>query len=71
MANIFDRRTRQGDQGRIPDSKSAEHELYSKISISLDPETVARVDKFCEEEERARSWVIRKALDEWLTAKGY
>jgi hypothetical protein len=30
-----------------------------------------RLEKYRKEEERPRSWVIQKALDEWLKKKGY
>jgi hypothetical protein len=30
-----------------------------------------RLEKFCEEDERAKSWAIQKALEAWLDGKGY
>jgi predicted transcriptional regulator len=39
--------------------------------ITLTPSISERVDKYCKDEERARSWVIQKAIDEWLKKKGY
>lgn len=44
---------------------------YKKFSISLPPSIIERVDKFMKEEERPRSWLIQKALDEYLKKRGY
>ena len=38
---------------------------------SLPHDLNVRLNKFCEDEERARSWAVQKALDKWLTEKGY
>jgi hypothetical protein len=71
MPNLFGEQERKGSQGRIPDSKRSKHKLFQKVNISIDPETFDRLEKYCEEQERARSWVIQKAVSEWLTGKGY
>lgn len=71
MPNIFGEKERKGSSGRVPDSKRASYKLFQKVNVSIDPETFERLEKYCEEEERARSWVIQKALDMWLTDKGY
>ena len=42
-----------------------------KFSTSLPPDIFARLDKFCEDEERDRSYAIKKALDVWLKERGY
>lgn len=57
----------KGSQGR-PDK---EHELYKRINISLPPELYARLDKFSQKEDRAKSWIIKKALEEYVTKKGF
>ena len=44
---------------------------YQKYNISLPPSIIARLEKFMKEEERNRSWTIQKALDEWLSKRGY
>lgn len=44
---------------------------YERFNISLPPSIIARLDKFMAEEERQRSWVIQKALDEYLKKHGY
>ena len=62
---------RKGSSGRIPDSKRPTHKLFQKVNISIDPETFDRLEVYCAEQERARSWAIQKALDLWLTEQGY
>lgn len=37
-----------------------------KISVSFTPEDYTRVIEYCEKHERTLSWVVRKALQEWL-----
>lgn len=71
MPNIFGEKERRGDQGRKPDSQMENYNPYVKKNFSIDPETLARLDKYAKDEERAMSWIVRKALDEWLTSKGY
>ena len=41
------------------------------FSTSLPPELYDRLEKYCADEERAKAWVITKAVDLWLTGKGY
>ena len=50
----------RGNSGRIPDSKMDDYDLYRRINITLPPETAERLKKYCEEDERAKSWVINK-----------
>lgn len=71
MPNIFGEPERKGSQGRIPESKRASHKLFQKINITIDPDTFDRLEQYCEDHERARSWVIQKALADWLTSQGY
>lgn len=35
-------------------------------NISMEPEQLERLMKYCQREERSISWVIRKALDDYL-----
>ena len=42
-----------------------------KFSTSLPPDLYERLSRYCEDEERDKAWVIKKALDPWLTEKGY
>ena len=62
---------RYGNSGRIPDSKRDEYDAYRRVNITLPPEIAERMKKYCEDDERAKSWVIAKALDMWLATKGY
>lgn len=47
-------------------AKKPEGEKHEKVSISFEPEQLALLEKYCRKEERSMSWVIRKALAEWL-----
>ena len=62
---------RQGNQGRVPDSLMGEYKKYENHRWSCPPDLYARLTKFCEDEERAMSWVLQKALDAYLTKKNY
>ena len=44
---------------------------YKAYTISLPPSIIERLDKFMKDEERHRSWTIQKALDEYLSKRGY
>ena len=48
-----------------------EEGLYVRTNITLPPSLLQRLDKYCKEEERPRSWTIQKAVAEWLEKKGY
>lgn len=48
-----------------------EEGLYQRLNITMPPSILSRLDSFCQEEERSRSWVIHKAVDEWLKGRGY
>lgn len=50
--------------------KKAEEDKYVKIGISLNPELEKRLMNFCQSEERSISWVVRKALEDWLSKRG-
>lgn len=45
--------------------------LYQRVNVSMPPSTLKRLDKYMKDEDRPRSWCIQKAVDEWLTRKGY
>lgn len=51
--------------------KGIEEEGYVRYNISLPPSLSQRLEKYREDEERPRSWIIQKALDDWLKKKGY
>lgn len=42
-----------------------------KYNVTLPPSIIERLDKYMKEEERNRSWTIQKALDEYLSKRGY
>lgn len=71
MTDIFGNPERKGSSGRIPDAVRPRHKLFQKVNVSIEPEIFDRLEKYCADEERARSWVIQKALDAWLASKGY
>lgn len=51
--------------------RGIEEQGYERFNISLPPSIIERLEKYRKNEERPRSWVIQKALDEWLKKKGY
>ena len=71
LKGVMSMAERKGSSGRIPDSKRPMHKLFQKVNISIGPETFDRLEIYCAEQERARSWAIQKALDLWLTEQGY
>lgn len=50
----------------MPRKKRPESENCRDMMISLTPEVFKRLSEYCEREERPYSWVIRKALVDWL-----
>ena len=57
---------------RVPDAVMEQgYEKYQRSNITLPPELAKRLLKYCEDEHRAKSWCIQKALDEWLAKKNY
>ena len=71
MPDLMGKKLRQGSAGRIPDSRAAEYQKYVNERYTCPPDLHARLVKYCDDEERAKSWVIQKALDAWLAGKGY
>lgn len=51
--------------------RGIEEEGFQRYNISLPPSIAERLEKYRQDEDRPRSWVIQKALDEWLKKKGY
>ena len=51
--------------------RGVEEEGYVRYNISLPPSIAERLEKYREDEERPRSWIIQKALDQWLKDHGY
>ena len=46
--------------------KRPEEEHCQKMSISFTSEQMKELLEYCQRNERAISWVIRKALEDWL-----
>lgn len=44
---------------------------FERFNITLPPSIVKRLEKFMADEERPRSWVIQKALNDYLSKRGY
>ena len=44
---------------------------FKDFHISLPNSIIERLEKYMKAEDRNRSWVIQRALDEWLKKKGY
>lgn len=49
-------------------SQKPKEEKFVTASISFDPKQREELIEYCQKNERDMSWVIRKALDEWLKA---
>lgn len=71
MPDLFGKPQRKGASGRVPDSRAEGYQKFVNERYTCPPDLHARLVKYCQDEERAKSWVIQKALDAWLTAKGY
>ena len=64
-------RQRKGSSGSAPDARTDECRKFVNERYTCPPALHARLVKYCEDEERAKNRVIQKALDAWLTNKGY
>ena len=51
--------------------KTNEEDKKFNRTVCFDPHQYERLEKYCIDEERTASWVIRKALEEFLEKKGY
>lgn len=51
--------------------RGIEEQGFVTHNISLPPSIEERLEKYRKDEDRPRSWVIQKALDEWLKKRGY
>ena len=50
----------------MPRAKRPESEHNQSVSISFEPEQLQALISYCQRNERSMSWVIRKALEQWL-----
>lgn len=71
LDEILNAPRRRGASGRVPDKKKTAYQPYVNERYTCPPDLHARMVQFCNDEERAKSWVIQKALDAWLTERGY
>ena len=46
--------------------KKQDGEKCIRKDISMDPEQYRKLCEYCQKQERPLSWVVRKALDEYL-----
>ena len=44
---------------------------YEPDPVRSDRLVILVIEKFCEDDERAKSWAVQKALDKWLSERGY
>lgn len=52
--------------GDMPRQKKNEGEKCIRQNISMEPEQLRQLLEYCQKEERSLSWVIRKALKQYL-----
>lgn len=71
LDDIMNKPRRQGASGRVSDKMKSAHKTYVNERYTCPPDIHDRLLAYCNDEERAKSWVIQKALDMWLTSKGY
>lgn len=61
---------RRGSGGR-PRFGTPRDEKCERLNITITHDLSERLEKFCVEDERAKSWVIQKTLEKWLSERGY
>lgn len=58
-------------RGRIPDALADSYEAYKSVHVTIAPDIFTRMAKFMQDEDRKQSWVVSRALDEFLKKRGY
>ena len=61
---------RIGSGGRPP-LGSPPTDKSTQLNLTIPGNLKERLEKFCEADERSKSWAVQKALDQWLTERGY
>ena len=61
---------RIGSGGRPP-LGSPPTDKCTQLNLTIPGNLKERLEKFCEADERSKSWAVQKALDQWLTERGY
>ena len=56
----------RGSEGRPSKNDVESHETFRRVHVSLPKAVCEKLDTFCDKTERARSWVIQKAVEEYL-----
>lgn len=51
--------------------KKSEEEKYLKQTLSFPPDLHKRLLAYCQSDQRTMSWVVQKALDQWLKDRGF
>lgn len=61
---------RKGSGGR-PRFGTPRDVKCERLNITITQDLNERLERYCEDDERAKSWAIQKAVDAWLSEKGY
>lgn len=61
---------RNGSGGR-PALGTAQGKHSKQLNLTIPLDLHERLERFCADDERAKSWAVQKALDKWLTERGY
>lgn len=51
--------------------RGIEESGFVRVDVTIPPSLSERLEKYRKDEDRPRSWVVQKALDEWLKKRGY
>lgn len=51
--------------------KKPDGEKCIKQNFSIQPELLKRIIAFCQKDERSMSYVVQKAVDQWLKERGF
>ena len=60
----------KGNQGR-PRYGEDRDEKYYKLAVSINPSLDNRLERYCADQDRSKSWVIRQVIDKFLKEQGY
>lgn len=61
---------RIGSGGRPP-LGSPPIDKCSQLNLTIPGSLKERLERYCEADERSKSWATQKALDQWLSERGY
>lgn len=61
---------RIGSGGRPP-MGSPPIDKCTQLNLTIPGTLRNRLEKYCEDDERSKSWAVQKALDKWLAERGY